>query len=91
VSDNLKPSDIFEKIWVRGIVDLIWEFLRWRHYLASLIKKTVPTALEEILKPLVKNEPDPHGGAFLTRMRAAEPLTPREQLQHLLYNAPQET
>ena len=28
VSGNLKPSDIFEEIWVREIADLIWENLR---------------------------------------------------------------
>jgi hypothetical protein len=34
VSGNLKPSDIFEEIWVREIVDLIWESLRWRRHQA---------------------------------------------------------
>lgn len=28
VSGNLKPSDIFEEIWVSEIVDLIWERFR---------------------------------------------------------------
>ena len=72
VSGNLKPSDILEEIWVREIVDLIWESQRWRRHLASLIKAAVPQALEQILKPLVQDEPVSRRGSFQERTRAAE-------------------
>jgi hypothetical protein len=70
VSGNLKPSDIFEEIWVREIVDLIWESLRWRRHQAGSIKAAVPKALEQILKPLVPDES--RRGSFQERLEAAE-------------------
>lgn len=72
VSGTLKPSDIFEEIWVREIVDLIWETLRWRRHQAGLIKAAVPKALEQILKPLVPDKPVPRRGPFEEQLRAAK-------------------
>jgi len=46
VSGNLKPTDIFEEIWVREIADLIWESLRWRRQLASFLAMAIPQVLE---------------------------------------------
>lgn len=71
VSGHLKPSDIFEEIWVREIVDLIWESQRWRRQLASFIKTALPQQLEKILKPLV-SKPASRRGPFLTRVHAEE-------------------
>jgi hypothetical protein len=57
VSGNLKPSDIFEEIWMREIVDLSWEAFRWRRLLAAFIAILIPKALERILQRLTKNQP----------------------------------
>jgi hypothetical protein len=71
-SGSLKPSDIFEEIWVREIVDLAWESFRWRRQLKSFIETTIPRVLEAILKPLLKNQPEPpRGSSFIATLEAA--------------------
>jgi len=74
VSGNLKPSDIFEEIWTREIVDLIWETARWRRNLAAFIATVIPKVLERMLKPLAQNQPKPasHGGGILAKLHAAQ-------------------
>jgi hypothetical protein len=74
VSGNLKPSDIFEEIWVREIVDLIWESLRWRRHLVGFLATAIPKTLERILKPLAQNQPEAGSGrgSFIDRLHAAE-------------------
>src|SRR6516165_6060595 len=37
VTAALKPADIMEEIWVRDMVDLVWETLRLRRLKASLL------------------------------------------------------
>jgi len=74
VSGTLKPSDIFEEIWVRDITDLIWETLRWRRHQAGLIKAAVPNVLEKILIPLLP-KPVPRDGSLRSKLFAEkEPL-----------------
>jgi hypothetical protein len=41
------------EIWVRDIVDLVWEALRLRRLKANLVTATAYRGLEQILKPLV--------------------------------------
>ena len=53
ISGAVKPSDIFEEIWVRDIVDLVWEAFRLRRLKANLMTATAYKGLEQILKPLV--------------------------------------
>jgi hypothetical protein len=73
VSGNLKPSDIFEEIWVREIADLIWESLRWRRHLASFLATAIPQVLQRTLKPIAQNWPEvPRGSGFIGKLRAAE-------------------
>ena len=73
VSGNLKPSDIFEEIWVREIADLIWESLRWRRHLASFLATAIARVLERTLKPIAQNQPEvPRDTSFLGKLRAAE-------------------
>jgi len=69
VSGTLKPSDIFEEIWVREITDLIWETLRWRRHQAGLIKAAVPNVLEKILIPLLP-KPVPRDGSLRSKLFA---------------------
>jgi len=49
----VNPADIFEEIWVRDIVDLVWEALRLRRLKANPMTATAYRGLEQILKPLV--------------------------------------
>ena len=71
VSAHLKPSDIFEEIWMREIVDLTWEALRWRRHRASLIEAAVLQVLTKILTPLAFRSA-PCRGSFMTQLHAAE-------------------
>jgi hypothetical protein len=81
VSGQLKPSDIFEEIWTRDLVDIFWEGLRWRRYLAHFLDAMLPTVLEAILKPLVKDEPTApaRGRSFVSRINAAHAALVVEQ------------
>ena len=40
ISGAVKPTDIFEEIWVGDIVDLVWEAVRLRRLKASLMTAT---------------------------------------------------
>jgi hypothetical protein len=53
ISGAVKPSDIFEEIWVRDIVDLVWEAFRLRRLKANLMTATAYKGLKQILEPLV--------------------------------------
>jgi hypothetical protein len=53
ISGTLKPTDILEEIWVRDIVDLVWEALRLRRLKAKLMTAAAHKGLERILGPLV--------------------------------------
>jgi len=52
VSDDVKPADILEEIWVRDVVDLVWEALRLRRLKSSLIDASAHKGLQQILEPL---------------------------------------
>ena len=53
ISGTVKPADIFEEIWVRDIVDLVWDAFRLRRLKAKLITAAAHKGLERILNPLV--------------------------------------
>ena len=53
ISGAVNPADIFEEIWVRDLVDLVWEALRLRRLKANLVTATASRGLQQILKPLV--------------------------------------
>ena len=53
ISGAVKPADIFKEIWVRDIVDLVWEALRLRRLKANLMTATAYGGLQQILKLLV--------------------------------------
>ncbi len=52
VSGAVKPSDILEEIWVRDVIDLVWEALRLRRLKAEFITTNAHKGLQEILEPL---------------------------------------
>jgi hypothetical protein len=53
VSTTVMPTDIFEDIWVRDVVDLTLEVLRLRRLTASLMTANAYKGLTETLTPLV--------------------------------------
>ena len=53
ISGTVKPADIFEEIWVRDIVDLVWEAFRLRRLKAHLMTAVAHKGLREILEPLI--------------------------------------
>jgi hypothetical protein len=53
VSAAVRPADIFEEIWVRDIVDLVWEAFRLRRLKACLMTAGARKALAQSLSPLV--------------------------------------
>jgi hypothetical protein len=50
VSVAVQPGDILETMWVKDIVDLKWEALRWRRAQASFLMKAAKQALMKILR-----------------------------------------
>jgi hypothetical protein len=53
ISSTVTPADIFEGVFVRTIVNLIWETNRYRRLIANMIKAAEPEALERLLRPLL--------------------------------------
>jgi hypothetical protein len=65
----VRPKDILEEIWVRDVVDLLWETLRLRRMKASLITVATRDALAEILAPIVNRSGSGDADSFdLDRM-----------------------
>jgi hypothetical protein len=56
ISAAVRPHDIFEEIWVRDIVDLVWEAFRLRRLKACLMTAGARIALAQRLSPLVGGE-----------------------------------
>ncbi len=53
ISGAVRPGDIFEEIWVRDIVDLVWEAFRLRRLKACLMTAGARSALAQQLAPVV--------------------------------------
>jgi hypothetical protein len=53
ISGPVKPTDIFEEIWIRDIVDLVWEAFRLRRLKANLMTAVAHKGLTAILEPLI--------------------------------------
>src|SRR5580704_8839469 len=53
ISAAVRPHDIFEEIWVRDIVDLVWEAFRLRRLKACVMTAGARFALEQELAPVV--------------------------------------
>ena len=41
VTAHVKPTSIIEEIWVRDVVDLTWEILRWRRIKMGLVSQRI--------------------------------------------------
>jgi hypothetical protein len=48
---SVQPADILEEIWVRDLVDLTWEILRWRRLKSSLMAASAFKGLQKVLEP----------------------------------------
>jgi hypothetical protein len=46
------PKDVIEEIWVRDVLDLLWETMRLRRLKAKLMRAVAHKGLEELLRPL---------------------------------------
>lgn len=53
ISGTVKPADILEEIWVRDVVDLVWEAFRLRRLKANLITAVAHEGVKRILTPLL--------------------------------------
>ena len=84
ISGAVKPSDIFEEIWVRDIVDLVWEAFRLRRLKANLMTATAYKGLEQILQPLVTRFLE---GEDLAKAWAARKQSAIERVDKLLASA----
>jgi hypothetical protein len=56
VSEGVQPNDILEEIWVRDIVDLVWETLRLRRMKAAFFSANAHESLTVILRPLIDDD-----------------------------------
>jgi hypothetical protein len=50
ISAALKPSDILEDLWVRDIVDMVWEAFRLRRLKAQLLTASAHEGMHSILR-----------------------------------------
>ena len=57
VSAAVKPADILDEIWVRDVVDLVWETHRWRRLKANLITATSYKGVEAVVEPMIGDGP----------------------------------
>src|SRR5271165_3312444 len=49
---TLKPADILEEIWVRDIVDLVWDAFRLRRLKAHLLTASAHEGMAQVLQGL---------------------------------------
>ncbi len=48
------PTDVIEEIWVRDVLDLLWETMRLRRLKAKLMQAAAHEGLDELLRPLTE-------------------------------------
>jgi hypothetical protein len=56
VSSYVKPADILEEIWVREVVDLVWEVFRMRRLKVSLMNAMQRHRLRKVLGAVFEGE-----------------------------------
>jgi hypothetical protein len=52
IRSAVAPNDIIEEIWVRDVLDLLWETMRLRRLKAKLVRAAAHEGLNELLRPL---------------------------------------
>jgi hypothetical protein len=53
ISGTLQPADILEEIWVRDVVDLVWDAFRLRRLKAHLLKSAAHEGMAQLIGPLL--------------------------------------
>jgi hypothetical protein len=53
ISADVVPADFVEEIWVRNVVDLVWESIRLRRLKSQLLHAAAHEGLERVLTPLL--------------------------------------
>src|SRR5712692_4619303 len=53
ISGALKPADILEEIWIRDVVDLVWDVFRLRRLKANLMTSCTDTGVTAELQRLL--------------------------------------
>jgi hypothetical protein len=72
ISGAVKPADILEDIWVRDVVDLVWEAFRLRRLKANLMTVVAHEGLRKILETLIDwSDARDLAQAWATRERGA--------------------
>lgn len=69
LSTAVAPSDVIEHMWVRDVVDLLWETLRLRRLKTQLVQASAHQGLDKILEPRVE---------WITRKRLVEGWATRD-------------
>src|SRR5260221_14588000 len=52
ISADVAPADFVEEIWVRNVVDLVWDSVRLRRLKSQLLQAAAHEGLERVLTPL---------------------------------------
>jgi hypothetical protein len=71
VTAALHPADVFEEIWVRDMVDLVWDTLRLRRLKASLLAASAGDGLICLLHNLNVDDASSTAHNWVMRQRAA--------------------
>jgi hypothetical protein len=53
ISADVAPQDFVEEIWVRNVVDLVWESVRLRRLKSQLLHAAAHEGLTKVLKPML--------------------------------------
>jgi hypothetical protein len=59
ISGAVNPSDIFEEMWTRDVVDYSWQAFRLRRSAANLVNGAAYECLERVLLMVLDEKPDP--------------------------------
>jgi hypothetical protein len=57
VTATLQPSDVIEQMFIRDIVDLVWEVHRMRRLKANLMASLAHEGMTQLLRPLLGGHP----------------------------------
>lgn len=91
IVQQAKPADVIEAIWVKDIIDLIWEAKRYRRWRRQILIQARLKAAEEMLQPtsdnassLRSNHPITHSGAAIAAAWAIDSPRGKDWFEPLL-------
>jgi len=83
VAAAVAPKDVLEEIWVRDVVDLVWETLRLRRLKAAFLSSAAYEGLAIVLRPLKTDFTRCIGGSLSERWARGEPEAKKTVKGHL--------